>query len=216
MVDRSPLGQNRPSSSSSRPAGAANSERRARPVMSALRRAARRRRRRRPAPRHPRRPRDTDPRLPQPHSRLYSDLSNAIGVKFDPFRVFINQVHDLSTATRAVRCSSIAGPPRMLKSAHDVFASIVVQRSAADRGAAEPPVCGLARAPRGRAAAPRPHQTRAAAHSSTAPRAPAQRDKVSPGPEPARGPCYLQHRTTRSHYARPRTPSAADDASHSI
>lgn len=133
MAGGSPLGQKRPSSSS-RPAGAANTERRARPAMSALRRRAarRRRRRRRVASRHPRRPRDTDPRLrlrlraPEPHSRLYSDLSNTMADKFDPLRVFINQIYDLSTATRAVRRCSIAGPPRMLKSSHDVFANIVV------------------------------------------------------------------------------------------
>lgn len=62
---------------------------------------------------------------------------------------------------------------------HAVFASIVVERSAADRGAAEPPVCGLA----GRRAlvaaqparATRAERRRAAAHSS--PRA------LCPGPQ---------------------------------
>lgn len=105
----SPLGQSR-ASSSSRPAGAANSERRARHPMSARggRAARRRRRRRRPAaPRHHPLPRDTDPRLPMPHSRLF-------GIEYDRFKIqsfgfHISTIHDRSpTATRAVRSSSIA------------------------------------------------------------------------------------------------------------
>lgn len=82
-----------------------------------------------PSPTAPTAPtaRDRDrPPPPEPHSRLYSDLWNTIALLFDPFKVFINQIHDLSTATRAVRRCSIAGPPRMLKYSHDVFASIVV------------------------------------------------------------------------------------------
>lgn len=107
-------------------------------------------------------PRDTDPRLPS-RTPAYSDLSNTIGLKFNSFTDFIYRTF-FTTARRRPRVPSDprASPvvPRVCSSSHGVFLSIVVQRSAAIRGAAEPPVCGLAEAPRAR--------SRAAAHSSAA------------------------------------------------
>lgn len=110
-----PLGQSRPSSNS-RPAGAANSERRARHPMSAPRgrRAARRRRRRRrpAAPRHHPPDRATPTPASQRRTPAYSDLSNTIVFIFNPATVFINRTL-FTTARRRPRVPSDprASPP---------------------------------------------------------------------------------------------------------
>lgn len=110
-----PLGQSRPSSNS-RPAGAANSERRARHPMSAPRgrRAARRRRRRRrpAAPRHHPPDRATPTPASQRRTPAYSDLSQTIVFKFNSATVFINRTL-FTTARRRPRVPSDprASPP---------------------------------------------------------------------------------------------------------
>lgn len=83
-----------------------------------------------------------------------------------------------------------------------MFLSIVVQRSAADRGAAEPPVCGLAEAPRARS---RAASLRAAAHSA-APAAPPPPARAPPAPAakaravlPAAQPLFPPLAPTLSH-----------------
>lgn len=128
----------------------------------------------------------------------YSE-SNTIVFKFNP-TVFIYR--RFTTARRRPRVPSDprASPtaPRVLGPSHGAFLSIVVQRSAADRGAAEPPVCGLAEAPWARSRAPPPP-----IHAPPALRPPARRPRplhallsdLRLARGPARGPSPSPHRS---------------------
>lgn len=97
-------------------------------------------------------------------------------------------------------------PPRVCECSHGVFLSIVVQRSAADRGAAEPPVCGLTE-PQG-AQPRRSHSSAAAPRRCRAERRAHRADLVCATPlQELLAPRYPD--TTRPLHAAPCTPHAA-------